>query len=385
MKGTIRKKTGERSGTAWYWRFDHVDPNTGRRLTKRGKADTRSQCERDLREAIRKVESGLASIDERITVREYLVDRWLPSIASTVRRMTAKRYGEVVRLHIVPELGGIRLAKLSPLDVQRYYAGRLAAGYSPSYVRYDHAVLHRALGQAVRMRVIDRNPTDLVDPPRVVKPQVTAWDALEVSKVLDVADGPSGGDLAALWRLALMTGLRRGELLALRWEDVDLDRAHLAVRHTLLPAGGGAWELGEPKSASSRRTIALDGSCVAALRKHRAAQNAERLRLGGIWEDHGFVFTTEIGRPLYPSTLLTRFQRLVEAAGVRKIRFHDMRHTCATLALIQGVHPKVVQERLGHSKIAMTLDRYSHVTEGLQRDAAESIAAAIEQARQAAS
>jgi len=378
MKGTIRKKVGERTGVAWHWRFDHVDPVTGNRVTKRGSAPTRRECEHDLREAIQRVESGKASVDDKITVREYLVDRWLPSIASTVRPGTVRRYADIVKNHIVPALGGIRLAKLSALDLQQLYADRLAKGFSPNYVRYDHAVLHRALGQAVRMRVIDRNVADLVDPPRLVKSEATTWDAREVVKVLDLGDET---DLAALWRLALLGGLRRGELLGLMWEDVDLERGLLAIRRGLIAGSAGKWELGAPKTASGRRTIALDTTCVSALRRHRAAQNAERLRLGAIWQDRGFIFTNETGGLLLPNALFLRFRRLIATAGVRVIRFHDMRHTCATLALIQGVHPKVVQERLGHATVAMTLDRYSHVTEGLQRDAAESIAAAVEAAR----
>jgi len=382
MKGTIRKKVGERIGVAWYGRFDHPDPLTGKRVATRVKASTRSECERLLREAIQRFESGQSSLDERITVREYLVDRWLPSIASTVRPATVRRYTDIVKNHTLHLIGNIKLAKLSPLDLQRLYADRLATGLSPTTVHHQHAVLHRALGQAVRMRVIDRNVADLVDPPRRAKPDVTAWDVQEVARVLAVGDTT---DLAALWRIALLGGLRRGELLGLMWEDVDFERGMLAVRRGLIRGIGGTWELGAPKTASGRRTIALDASCVTALRKHRAAQNAERLRLGGVWQDQGFIFTNETGGPLHVNSLVSRFQRLIAAAGVRVIRFHDMRHTCATLALVQGIHPKVVQERLGHATVAMTLDRYSHVTVGLQRDAADVMAAAVEAARQAAS
>lgn len=382
MKGTIKKKVGERTGVAWYGRFDHPDPSTGKRVTTRVKAPTRSECERLLREAIQRFESGQASLDERITVREYLVDRWLPSIASTVRPATHRRYTDIVVGHILPAMGHLRLSKLSALDLQRLYADRLATGLSPNTVRHHHAVLHRALGQAVRMRVIDRSVADLVDPPRSVKPDVKAWDVREVVRFLDVGDT---SDLAALWRLALLGGLRRGELLGLKWDDVDLERGTLAVRHSLIRGNASTWELGAPKTASGRRTIALDKTCVAALRKQRAAQNAERLRLGPIWNDQGFIFANETGGPLHANTVVLRFKRLAAAAGVTPIRFHDMRHTCATLALVHGVHPKVVQERLGHSNIAMTLDRYSHVTPGLQREAADMIAAALDAAREAAS
>lgn len=382
MNGSITKRTGKLGGTTWYGRYDYLDPATGKRVHKRVSAPTRKACEALIRDAIQRVETGKASLDDKITVREYLVDRWLPSIAATVRPATARRYADIVKNHTIPIIGGIRLAKLTPLDLQRLYADRLATGLSPTTVHHQHAVLHRALGQAVRMRVLDRNVADLVDAPRRAKPDVIAWDVGEVVRVLDVGDET---DLAALWRIALLCGLRRGELLGLMWEDLDLDRGTLAVRRGLIRGNGGTWELGAPKTASGRRTIALDATCVAALRKHRAAQNAERLRLGPAWEDHGFVFTNALGGPLHVNALVSRFERLIVAAGVRRIRFHDLRHTCATLALIQGIHPKIVQERLGHANVAMTLDRYSHVTPGLQREAADTMAAALEAARKAAS
>jgi integrase len=187
-------------------------------------------------------------------------------------------------------------------------------------------------------------------------------------------------DLAVLWRLALLTGMRRDELLGLTWDDIDLERGALAVRRTLGHGKGGTWEIGQPKTKSGRRSIALPASCVAALRKHRAAQLALRLQLGIEWHARDFVFTNATGEPLHVNSLTNHFRRVIRASGVPTIRFHDLRHTCATLLLAEGVHPKIVQERLGHADITLTLNRYSHVTPGMQRQAADTLDAAIEAA-----
>ena len=169
------------------------------------------------------------------------------------------------------------------------------------------------------------------------------------------------------------------------WEDIDLVRSTLSVRRTITRGKGGSWEVGQPKTKASRCSIALPESCVMALRKHRVAQHAERLRLGPVWEDNDFVFTNRVGGPLHVNSLVKQFERLVREAGVSKIRFHDLRHTCATLLLAEGVHPKIVQERLGHSDITMTLNRYSHVTPTMQRQAAETLGLLIARVSEAAS
>lgn len=178
-------------------------------------------------------------------------------------------------------------------------------------------------------------------------------------------------------RLALLCGLRRGELLGLMWEDIDLERGMLAVQRTLSRGRGGDWVLGQPKTQSGCRAIALPESCVAALRKHRAAQNSQRLRLGELWVDGGFVFTGHSGQVLHVNVLVTRFKRLIRSASLPDLRFHDLRHTSATLLLGQGVQPKIVQARLGHAGIAGTLNRYSHVTPDMQRAAADTLDAAF--------
>jgi integrase len=235
-------------------------------------------------------------------------------------------------------------------------------------------MIHRVLKQAYRWGMVSRNVAELVDAPKRTFPEVSTWSPEQVRRFFAVSDQD---EYAALWRLALLCGMRRGELLELMWEDIDLERGMLAVRRTLSRGRGGDWVLGQPKTQSGRRAIALPESCVAALRKHRSAQNSQRLRLGELWLNGGFVFTGHSGQVLHVNVLVTRFKRLIKQAGLPDLRFHDLRHTSATLLLGQGVHPKIVQERLGHADIAMTLNRYSHVTPDMQRQAADTPDAAF--------
>lgn len=201
--------------------------------------------------------------------------------------------------------------------------------------------------------------TEIVDAPRPVNPEMQTWNARQVAAVLRVA---TGDELEPLWRLALSTGMGRGELLGPTWRDIDLDRGTLAVRRTLTRGTGGVWIAGEPTTTAGRRQVALPQSVVDSLRRYRTRQLERRLELGPVWEDRDLVFTNEPGAPLHPNTLALRFRRLIEAADVPVTRFHDLRHTSATLPLANGEHPKVAAERLDRHDVGVTLNRYSHVT-----------------------
>jgi integrase len=375
VRGSIKKRVGKR-GVYWDGSYSFTDPATGKRKHRTVTAPTRRELEAKLRDAIKAVESGRLEVDDRLTVRE-LVDQWLASKEATVRSSTYRRYADLMRGHILPAIGGVRLARLSPAHLQQLYADRLATGLSSTSVNHLHFVLHGALHQAVRWGLVVRNVSEMVDPPRRKAPEAKTWNATQVAAFLAAGDETH---LVALWRLALLTGMRRGELLGLKWEDVDLEKGFLSVQRTLSRGKGGTWELGRPKTTSGRRSIALPSSCVTVLRKHRAAQHTERLRLGPIWEDNGFVFTNHTGGWLHVNSLMYQYTNVIEAAEVPRIRFHDLRHTSATMSLAQGTHPKIVQERLGHSDIGMTLNRYSHVTPGMQREAADALDKAIEDA-----
>ena len=335
---------------------------------------TRQEVARKLAVAIKARQDGLPPVSERQTVRQYM-GHWLESTRPSLRPKTWLRYEQLLRLHVVPEIGNLRLVRLSPQHLQRLYASRLEAGLSPPSVVQLHAVLRRALGQAARWGLVARNVVSLVTPPRLERREMATLSPDQVRSLLEAA---AGDRLAALYVLAITTGLRQGEILALRWRDVDLDDGRtLQVRATLQRTAEG-FVFAEPKTAHSRRQVALGTAAVEGLRRHRARQLEERIRLGTAWEDDDLVFANEVGRPIEASNLRNRsFWPLLERAGLPRIRFHDLRHTAATLLLGQGVHPKIVSEMLGHCQIAITLDLYSHVTPTMQRQAAETMDAVL--------
>ncbi len=235
-------------------------------------------------------------------------------------------------------------------------------------------MIRRALVDAVRWGLVMRNVAALVTAPRRARSEIRALTPDQARLLLAVAEGDR---LGALYMMALTTGMREGELLALRWRDVNLEVALAAVRSTLY-RGDGKLRLGEPKTARSRRSVHLTSEAVAALRRHRERQSAERLRLGPAWEDNDLVFANEVGRLVEPQNMLRRsFVPLLERAGLPRIRFHDLRHSTATLLLGAGVHPKIVSEMLGHATVAITLDTYSHVTPAMHRGAAAAMSSLL--------
>ncbi len=327
---------------------------------------TRRQVQEQLTAALRSRQLGLPSPSERRTTGAYLGE-WLESVRPTLRPRTWARYEQIVRVHAAPAIGRIPLARLRPEDLQKLYSALVAAGSAPATVLHVHAVLHRALRQAERWGAVGRNVATLVDRPRLVRHEMRTLSPEESRALLDAATADRVG---ALYVLALTSGMREGELLGLRWRDVDFDAGAVRVRHTLQRTRAGL-TLSEPKTAHSRRQVVLTRTALAALRRHRIAQAEERLRLGAAWEDLDLVFANEIGRPFEAANLVHRsFLPLLARAGLPRVRFHDLRHSAATLLLGRGVHPKIVAEQLGHATIAITLDLYSHVTPTMQREAA---------------
>jgi integrase len=326
-----------------------------KRRTVYGK--TRKEVAAKIAKAISDREGGLTFDAKNLTVGKYL-DSWLTdSVRDTVRLTTYQGYERIVRLHIRPALGGIKLDKLTPVHVRGLYRERLEAGLSPRMVQLVHVTLHKALKQAVNDGLVPRNVTEAVKSPRPVKKEMEPLGPAQARALLRAARGER---LEALYALAVSTGMRQGELLGLKWEDVDLEAGTLQVRRTLSTATGGGVSFGAPKTAKSRRNIRVPKLALAALRRHRKAQLEERMKLCGLWQDYGLVFTTGVGTPISRADLITRsFKPLLKKANLPDIRFHDLRHTCATLLLAKGVHAKLVQELLGHSTIAVTLERLS--------------------------
>jgi integrase len=323
---------------------------------------TRQEVAEKLSKAVSDRVEGIVYDDENMTVGEYF-DVWLKgSVRGSVRQSTYDRDASLVNNHLRPALGGIRLKKLSAAHVQGFYRDRLDYGLSPSTVHKMHAILHKALSQALKWHMVPRNVTEAVRPPRPAPREMRPLTAEEARRLLQAAHG---NGLEALYVLAVTTGMRQGELLALRWQDVDIKNCTVSVRRTLT-RNGGVIELGEPKTKKSRRSIRLTPRAIEALEAHLERQLREIRILGDRYEDQGLVFTTSTGGLINPSNLRQRnFARLLKEARLPHIRFHDLRHTCATLLLTQGTHPKYVQDLLGHATIAITLDTYSHVMPGM--------------------
>ncbi len=339
----------------------------GKRRRKSFYGATRREVAEKLAAALRDAQQGLPIAPDRLTVGAF-ISKWMEDTARpALRPLTFRSYESIVRQHLLPAFGRTPLAKLTPADVQRYTNGKLAAGLSPYTVRNHHAVLRRCLNQAVRWEVIPRNVASVVSPPRITIEEVrplTPEDARAFLRALD-ADR-----LAALYTLTLTLGLRQGEALGLRWEDIDLDAGTIAIRKTLQRVNG-SYVLGEPKTRRSRRSIALPEELRSILRTHRTRQVEERLRAGSLWEgEHwGLVFTTEAGKPLSGAVVTHRFQSILRRSGLPRQRFHDLRHAAASFMLAQGVPMRVVMDVLGHSEIAVTANLYRHVMPELQREA----------------
>lgn len=345
----------------WMARYTVETPTGLKRKTVYGK--TRAEVRDKLAKAMSDRADGLVYDDENMTIGEYL-DKWLKgSVRGSVRQSTFDRYEIAVRVHLKPALGRRKLKKLTPAHVAALYQGRLDAGHAPASVNKLHVTLHKALDQAVKWHMVPRNVAEVVKAPRpTAKEEMRTLSAEETRRLLEAARGDR---LEALYVLAATTGMRQGELLALKWQDVDLENATVSVRRTITKSGGKLL-LGEPKTKKSRRTIQLTESAVRALREHLPRQMQEIERLGDLYQDEGLVFTSEGGTLINPSNLRQRsFTPLLKKAKLAQIRFHDLRHTCATLLLSRNVHPKYVQELLGHSNIAITLDTYSHVIPGM--------------------
>ena len=337
-------------------------PTGGR---KKFHADSYQEASDKLLGARRHIADGVPIPDQRQTIGDFLTT-WLEETARvTVRPATYQSYATIVRLHLIPELGRVKLSELTPQQVQRLLNQKTAAGLSPRRVHYIRAVLRRALGQAVRWGMVARNVATLVESPKGRPQRVEPFSPTEARAFLEAIRGER---LEALYATALTTGLRQGEALGLRWEDVDLAGGTITVRHSLQRVEGRL-QLVAPKTDRSRRTVPLPKALIPRLLEHKDRQAIERDRAANIWMESGYVFTTDLGHPLDGSSVTHRFQKMLPDLGFRRQRFHDLRHACASLLLAQGVQARVVMEILGHSSITLTMNTYSHVMPNLQRDA----------------
>ena len=310
---------------------------------------------------------GLVFAGSKISLSKYL-DEWLVVAKTSVRPNTYQQYSQVVHQHIIPVLGEIVLRDLRPDHVQSLYTNRLANGVSPSSTRMIHAVIHRALNHALKLGLVYRNVADSVTRPKVVRKEMKTLNDYQVRQLIQVAESEQMRLL--LW-VAVVTGLRQGELLGLKWSDLDWMSRRIQIQRQVQRRKGDGLVFCEPKSASGRRVIVLGKSTLDKLREYKNNQLKERILLGEKWQDNDLIFPSPIGTPLDPSNVLKAYKDCLKRAGLPNLRFHDLRHSAATLMLQQGVNPKIVSERLGHSDISLTLNTYSHVLPPMQEEAAE--------------
>ena len=335
---------------------------------------TKTQARAALREAKAGRDGGLVFNADALTLGEYL-NRWLrDSVRGTVRQRTWERYEQIVRVHIGPTLGKVRLKSLTTPHVRAQYREKLDAGAAPRTVQYVHTTLRKALKDAATDGLIPRNATDGIKPPRPEKKEMNPLTAEQASTFLETARGDR---FEALYVMAVHCGLREGELLGLRWGDVDFGRSTLSVRRTLSETRERGHVFEPPKNGKGS-SIKLTQTAAEALNTHRERQNEERSMLGTFWEDYELVFPSQRGTTTHAKNLTARsFKPLLERAGLPDIRLHDLRHTCATLLLSLGVHSKFVQELLGHATIAITLGTYSHVLPSMSDQSATAMENAL--------
>jgi len=343
----------------------------GKRSRKTVYGRTEKECRKKLIEVLHGQQNGQAPMDERTTLATFL-PRWLEAIAPSLRPHTRRFYGDQSRLHLIPALGGTPLSKLTPEQVQRFVNAKSAEGLSPRMVRHLRSTLRAALNQAVEWQIIPRNPAAArIRLPQLDDREVNALTADEVKALLSVS-AREANRLHALWVTAVYLGLRQSEVLGLRWANVKdgtltVDRQMQRI--------DGRLQLTAPKTASSVRTLTLPASVSAALAEHKARQMQERMMQGYI--EHGLVFATQIGTPIDPRNLIRDWHGLTKRAGLRRVRFHDLRHTAATLMLSAGVDIKLVAETLGHRDATMVLRVYGHVLPHQRDEAAQKMEAIL--------
>lgn len=367
MKGHISKR-----GSKWSIIVDiGNDPKTGKRRQKRFSGyNTKKEAQTDLARIITELEQGTFILPSTDTLEEYL-HYWIKQRENNLSPTTIYGYKSMIRNHIIPEMGKVKLPELKPLHIQEYYNLKLET-LSSQTVLHHHRLLRKALQDAKVWQLIKINPADHVEPPKAKKYKANVLNIDEIKSLLKALEGHR---LEVPITLMLFLGLRRGELLALKWSDIDYKNKTITIQRNLVRGGDDGTELilKEPKTEESNRTIPISDNILLLLKKQELKQKENKLKMGKYYNNSDFIFTTEIGNLINPSSFSREFGEFIKDNNLRHVRLHDLRHTNATLMLKSNIPPKVASERLGHSTITTTLDLYSHVLKDMERETSDKL------------
>ena len=369
MKGEkVAKKSGQNQGSVSVRKNGTIMVQLtvdGKRITKYFKTKKEANAWRI--ESLHKIQKGMFNSGPQVLLSEYL-EQWLIASKDSIRPKTHIQYRQIIEQHILPNLGKLKLNELQPEMIQALYNKKIVTGSGVRTVRLIHSVIHCALNQALKLGLIYRNPSDAVYRPKLLRTEMKILDEDQARSLLIAARGRR---LEALFKVSITTGLREGEILGLKWGDLDWDKNQLNVQRQLQRIPKTGLVFSEPKTSAGLRMIELGSDTIASLKAHFNRQRLEKNFKGEIWQENDLIFPSSNGTPLDPRNLIRQFKLLLVEANLPDIRFHDLRHTAASLMLKQGVSIKVVQERLGHSDAAMTLNVYSHTIPGMQKEAAQ--------------
>jgi len=339
----------------------------GKRLSYSGK--TRSECQAWIRSTLHQVDNGLTFDKAQVTVEEFLRNS-LASAKSSLRYTTWQQYSQTIRDHILPSLGDTKIVKLRPDVIQALYDNKVEEGVGLRTIQLTHAVLRRFLNRAVKLGLLPNNPSDVTSPPKPQQKEMHILDDSQVQRLIITAKTTQIRNLA-LYQLAIATGMRQGELLGLKWQDVDWQQRTLHIQRQLKYISDNGPVFSQLKTRSSARTIVIGKETMSLLKEHQQRQFNEITRMGKRWQDHDLVFPSTIGTPFNPRNLFRQYKSLLNEAGVPSIRFHDLRHTAASLMLNHGIPVLIVSKRLGHAKPSITLDIYGHLIPSMQEQVAK--------------
>lgn len=368
MKGSVKK-----DGSSWYYVVTLGKKPSGKPNQKKKRGfKTKREANQALNEIIAQYNKGVYVEPSKMFYSDFL-NQWLEDKKRNVQQSTYKSYVILVNKHISPKLGHVILSELKPLTIQDFYNNLFnEKGLSGSSVQKIHTLVKDSLKKAVKWELLHKNPADAVDRPKSERHEVEVWNVEEINRFLKFAESDP---LYIAFHIAISTGMRQGEILGLRWQDIDFNKKILMVRQTLLHDGKHLKS--GTKSKAGLRTISLPADTVIKLKKHHKQVINEKLFAEDIYKDNDLVICTKLGTPINPSNLTRTFQRLIERSQVKLIRFHDLRHTHATILLSQNINPKIVSERLGHADVRITLNTYSHLLPNMQLEAAEKINQAL--------